>query len=127
MKRMIQLLFLFMMLSFIAECNESKYFNAMTKRPKPPEKLYYVVPDKKIKKTLTVGVRAREGKYLVFFNDTQEISDLLDKDPEKFNGISLILQINTKQMIIDGYKIIGNKKGKWFTKMIPSQYISVLK
>jgi len=127
MKQMIQRLLLFMMLGFIAESNELKQYNTNTVRPKYPEVLYYVVPDKIIKETLTVGIRARKGRYIAFFNDTKSIIELLEKDPDKFCGISLILQIDAKQMIADGHKIIGNKKGKWFTKEIASQYISVLK
>ena len=98
-----------------------------SERGMPPAVLYYVVKDKWIKQVLTVGVKAREGSYLALFNDTKSIIDLLDTDPDKLKGISLILQINIKQMIEDGYKVIGDKKGKWFTKEIPSKYISVLK
>ncbi len=96
-------------------------------QPRPPEVLYYIVPDKNLVYILKEGVKSKEGEYLALFNDTESIIDLLDTDPDKFQGMSLILQINIKQMIADGYKVIGNQKGKWFTKEIPSQYISVLK
>jgi len=127
MKQTIHQLLLFILLSLVAECTESKQFNTMTVVPKPPEILYYVVPDKYIKKTLTVGIKSREDSYMALFSNTKSIIDLLEKEPDKFRGISLILQIDTKKMIRDGYKIIRDKKGKWLTKEIPSQYISVLK
>jgi len=92
-----------------------------------PEVLYLLVPDRAIKKTLTTGVKAKGSSYLRLFNDTKTIGKLLDTDPQKLNGISMILKIDTKQMLKDGYEILKGKKGNWVTKKIPSLYISVLK
>jgi len=103
--------------------------NTQTKqtRPVPPEVLYYVVSDKEIKKTLTKGIQAKQDSYIALFTSTKSIIDLLEKDSDNFHNMSLILEIDTKKMIKDGYAIIQDKIGKWFTKEIESQYISVLK
>jgi len=93
----------------------------------PPEVLYYIVPDDDIEKIMQKGIVAPDEYELKFFKDTESIIDLLEKEPDKFRGISLILQIDIKQMTEDGYEIKQDKTGNWVAQKIPSQYISVLK
>ena len=92
----------------------------------PPEVLY-AISNKEIKKTFIEGLIAPKGYELELFNDTSSIMDLLEKDADMFQNISLVYQIDSKQMVADGYTFIQDKNKKWFTKEIPSKYISVLK
>jgi len=91
-------------------------------QPLPPEVLYYIVPDDEIEKIMQKGIVAPDEYELKFFNTVDEILEF-----EHLKGISFILEVATTKMYQDGYKMRQDKAGNWFTKVIPSQYISVLK
>jgi len=92
------------------------------KRLVPPEVLYYVVPDDDIEDIMKKGIISPKEYNLKFFNTTESVLAF-----DKLKGVSFILEITTKRMYEDGYIFIEDKNGQWFTKKIPSQYITVLK
>ena len=84
----------------------------------PPTTLYHGTADKYLDCIIQEGIKSRKRDY-VHLSETIDVA----KQVGARHGNSIVLSIDTKSMIEDGWKFYKAKRSVWLVKYIPPQFI----
>lgn len=83
----------------------------------PPIKLYHGTATKYIDSILKKGILHKNRLHVHLSKDIETAIDV-----GKRHGEPIILEIDTKQMLTDGYKFYLSENGVWLSSDIPTKY-----
>ena len=90
------------------------------KKATPPDCLYHGTAKHNLNSILENGIKSMSRLY-VHLSDNFETAEQVGSR----HGDTVVLTINTKEMINDGYVFYLSKNGVWLTDHVPSCYISL--
>lgn len=86
----------------------------------PPDVLYHGTGEKYIESILETGLEPRSRLYVHLSKDKDTAYNV-----GKRHGNPVILNIDAKQMVLDGYKFYLSDNKVWLTKGVPMKYIKM--
>lgn len=84
----------------------------------PPDKLYHGTADKFIGSIKSTGINKRSRQYVHLSKDKDTALNVGNR-----HGNAVILSIDSKKMVMDGYKFYISENNVWLTDNIPNEYI----
>lgn len=94
--------------------------NLELKSIKPPTVLYHGTSKRVIENILKQGINKQNRQY-VHLSDNLETASKVGKR----HGELIILEINSEQMFLDGYKFYLSENKVWLADFVPMKYIKI--
>ncbi len=86
----------------------------------PPDILYHGTADKYTKSIEKKGLIPKSRQYVHLSGDVKTAIEV-----GRRHGQPVVLAVNTKQMVDDGYEFYLSENGVWLTKEVPVKYLAV--
>lgn len=86
----------------------------------PPSILYHGTADKYIGNIMKKGLKPCKRNYV----HLSEITDMAQQVGAR-HGVPIVLSVDAKSMVEDGYKFYKAQRGVWLVDCVPSKYIKV--
>lgn len=86
----------------------------------PPTILYHGTAVKYIERIIKEGLKPRKRNY-VHLSETTDMAQQVGAR----HGVPIVLSVDAKSMVEDGYKFYKAQRGVWLVDCVPSKYIKV--
>ena len=88
----------------------------------PPDVLYHGISKKSIDAIYKEGIKSMSRLYVHLSKDIDTAVKV-----GKRHGEPVVLEIDCRSMISDGYKFYLSENNVWLTKIVPSKYVKLMR